>query len=323
MDATPEMNPMPPTDACCTPDRTGATPQQPQTLSPSTRKSSDEGMVKLDGGEFLMGTEDKMGFPGDGEGPIRKVTVAPFLIDEATVTNEQFTEFINDTQYVTEAERFGWSFSFHHFVSDTDAESVEQRVAGADWWWRMDGADWRHPDGPESDISDRMDHPVTQVSFNDANVFAKWAGKRLPTEAEWEFAARGGHEQRRYAWGNALTLGGEHMCNIWQGDFPRINSLEDGFHGTAPARAYEPNDFGLYCMAGNIWEWCSDWWGVDWGVITRDNPVGPEKGDTKVTRGGSYLCHSSYCNRYRVAARTSNTPDSATSNMGFRCARSV
>ena len=323
MDATPEMNPMPPTDACCTPDRTGATPQQPQTLSPSTRKSSDEGMVKLDGGEFLMGTEDKMGFPGDGEGPIRKVTVAPFLIDEATVTNEQFTEFIDDTQYVTEAERFGWSFSFHHFVSDTDAESVEQRVAGADWWWRMDGADWRHPDGPESDIADRMDHPVTQVSFNDANVFAKWAGKRLPTEAEWEFAARGGHEQRRYAWGNALTLGGEHMCNIWQGDFPRINSLEDGFHGIAPARAYEPNDFGLYCMAGNIWEWCSDWWGVDWGVITRDNPVGPEKGDTKVTRGGSYLCHSSYCNRYRVAARTSNTPDSATSNMGFRCAKSV
>ena len=323
MDAKPEMNPMPPTDACCTPDRAGATPQQPQTLSLSTRKSSDEGMVKLDGGDFLMGTEDKMGFPGDGEGPIRKVTLAPFLIDEATVTNEQFTEFIDDTQYVTEAEQFGWSFSFHHFVSDADAESVEQRVAGADWWWRMDGADWRHPNGPESDIADRMDHPVTQVSFNDANVFAKWVGKRLPTEAEWEFAARGGHEQRRYAWGNALTPGGEHMCNIWQGDFPRINSLEDGFHGTAPVRAYRPNDFGLYCVAGNIWEWCSDWWGVDWDVITRDNPVGPEKGDSKVTRGGSYLCHASYCNRYRVAARTSNTPDSATSNMGFRCARSV
>ena len=323
MAPTPETNPMPSTHTCCTPDRAGANPQQPQALSLSIKKSSDDGMVRLDGGEFLMGTEDKMGFSGDGEGPIRKVIVAPFLIDEATVTNEQFTEFIDETQYVTEAEQFGWSFSFHHFVSDTDAESVEQRVAGADWWWRMEGADWRHPDGPESDIADRMDHPVTQVSFNDANAYAKWAGKRLPTEAEWEFAARGGHEQHRYAWGNALTPGGEHMCNIWQGDFPRVNSLDDGFHGTAPARAYEPNDFGLYCMAGNIWEWCGDWWGVDWDVITRDNPVGPESGDTRVTRGGSYLCHSSYCNRYRVAARTSNTPDSATSNMGFRCARSV
>jgi formylglycine-generating enzyme len=276
-------------------------------------------MVRLDGGRFLMGTEDRNGFPLDGEGPVREVSLNAFLIDETAVTNEQFAEFISNTGYVTDAERFGWSFCFHHFVSDEVAASVEQRVAGADWWWRVDGADWRHPDGHDSGIEQRMDHPVTQVSFSDASAFARWCGKRLPTEAEWEYAARGGLEQNRYAWGNSLTPGGEHRCNIWQGEFPKFNTLEDGYHGTAPARSFEPNAFGLFNTSGNVWEWCADWWGIDWSAVETENPTGPETGQARVTRGGSFLCHSSYCNRYRVAARTSNTPDSATANMGFRC----
>ena len=278
-------------------------------------------MIRLESAEFLMGTDDRRGFPGDGEGPVRPVALDGFHIDETTVTNGQFAAFVTDTGYITEAELFGWSFCFHQFVSDETSKAVEQRVEGSEWWWRVDGADWRCPDGPDSSIEHRMDHPVTQVSSNDAYAYAKWTGKRLPTEAEWEYAARGGLEQNRYAWGNALTPGGEHRCNIWQGDFPRTNTREDGYHGTAPARSFEPNGYGLYNVAGNVWEWCADWWTVDWtSTALATNPKGPSEGTAKVTRGGSFLCHSSYCNRYRVAARTSNTPNSSTANMGFRCA---
>jgi formylglycine-generating enzyme required for sulfatase activity len=169
-----------------------------------------------------------------------------------------------------------------------------------------------------------MDHPVIHISYRDAVAYCEWAGKRLPTEAEFEFAARGGLVQQRYVWGNELTPNGEHMCNIWQGDFPKANSAEDGYVGTAPVFAYQPNGFGLHHMAGNVWEWVYDWWSPDFHVNgPRSNPIGPPHGERKVMRGGSYLCHDSYCNRYRVAARTSNTPDSSTGNLGFRCARDV
>jgi formylglycine-generating enzyme required for sulfatase activity len=190
------------------------------------------------------------------------------------------------------------------------------------WWFKIDGADWRHPEGPDSSIEGREHYPVVQVSWNDAAEYAKWAGKRLPTEAEWEYAARGGLEQKRFPWGNELTPGGRHLCNIWQGNFPDVDLAEDGFSAPAPVDAFPPNGYGLQVITGNTWEWCADWFAAEFHLMgTRENPVGPANGVTRAMRGGSYLCHASYCNRYRVAARTQNTPDSATTNIGFRCAR--
>ncbi len=274
----------------------------------------------LPGGKFLMGTNDTVGFPDDGEGPIREVSVKPFYIDKFAVTNAQFAKFIEASNYRTEAEEFGWSFVFYSFLSDSTAKKVTQTVAGTPWWTVVEGAYWKRPEGPESDISSRMDHPVVHVSWNDALAYCQWSGKRLPTEAEWEYAARGGLSQKMYPWGDELTPDGNHQCNIWQGSFPRTNRIEDGYAGTAPVDTYEPNDYGLYNVSGNVWEWCSDWFTkrVDQkGGL--DNPQGPQSGETKSMRGGSYLCHKSYCNRYRVAARSSNTPDSSTGNIGFRC----
>jgi formylglycine-generating enzyme required for sulfatase activity len=283
-----------------------------------------EGMRPVPGGEFLMGTDDPDGWPADGEGPVRVVTLQPFQIDACCVTNEQFNAFVNATGYKTEAERFGWSFVFHLFLTREQLAGVTQRVVGSEWWCRIDGATWRHPEGRGSNIKKRWDHPVVHVSWNDAAAYAAWAGKRLPTEAEWECAARGGLVQKRYAWGDELTPGGRHMCNIWQGTFPTQNTLEDGYVGTAPAKSFKPNGYGLYNVAGNVWEWCHDWFSRDFHVTgPRVDPVGPPAGERKVIRGGSYLCHLSYCNRYRVGARTQNTIDSSTGNTGFRCVRDL
>ncbi|WP_083511598.1 formylglycine-generating enzyme family protein [Alicyclobacillus acidiphilus] len=283
-----------------------------------------EGMVLIPSGEFWMGAEDGEGFPRDGEGPVRKVAVKSFYIDACAVTNREFLQFVEDTGYQTEAERFGWSFVFYQFVSSGVSKRVSQVVQNAPWWWRVDGADWRHPDGPDSDIANRMDHPVVHVSWNDAMAYCNWAGKRLPTEAEWEYAARGGLERRKFAWGNELTPNGEHMCNIWQGEFPQTNDGSDGYLGTAPAKSFQPNGYGLYNVCGNVWEWCADWFSATFHVHgPRENPTGPDHGVARVTKGGSHLCHHSYCNRYRVAARSSNTPDSSTGNIGFRCVKDI
>lgn len=288
------------------------------------RTNPQEDMILIKGGKFLMGTQEKAGFAEDGEGPIRNIKVNSFYIDPHTVTNASFARFVEETGYRTEAEQYGWSFVFYKLVSETTAKKVKQKVAQTPWWLVVEGATWDQPEGPDSNIADRMDHPVIHVSWNDVMAYCEWAGKRLPTEAEWEFAARGGLVQKTYPWGDELTPEGKHQCNIWQGDFPKENTEEDGYVGTAPAASFPPNGYGLYNMAGNVWEWCSDWFATN--IHKRggkDNPTGAETGTNKVMRGGSYLCHDSYCNRYRVAARTANSPDSSTGNIGFRCVMDV
>ncbi|MFJ2295372.1 formylglycine-generating enzyme family protein [Streptomyces sp. NPDC087894] len=318
---------------CCSPGRGGSDgpsgkipsdQAEPEETVPvaSAAQGSGDGMVLLPGGSFLMGSEDPDGFRDDGEGPVREVRVSAFRIDAHAVSNQRFAEFVSATGYVTEAERFGWSYVFAGFLP-----AALRRGAGrpdtTPWWCGVEGARWDAPEGPGSGVGDRGDHPVAHVSWNDTRAYCRWAGARLPTEAEWEYAARGGLEQARYPWGDELTPGGEHRCNIWQGHFPTKNTTEDGYAGTAPVDAYEPNGFGLYNMAGNVWEWCHDWWSTDHTAARRSDPRGPGSGDARVMRGGSYLCHRSYCNRYRVAARTRNTPDSTTGNLGFRCVRSA
>ncbi len=279
-----------------------------------------QNLIYLSGGEFLMGTDDREGFPSDGEGPVRAVTVAPFYIDPYTVTNLEFKMFVDATGYITEAEKFGWSYVFHLFVPEFGVKILGS-TRQSPWWLAVEGASWRAPEGPGSVIEDRLDHPVIHTTWNDAEAYCRWVGKRLPTEAEWEFAARGGLVQKRYPWGDEIKPGGKHMCNIWQGKFPTKNNASDGFVGTAPVQAFEPNGYGLYHIAGNVWEWCADWFSPIFHVNrSRVNPIGPSSGTSRVMRGGSYLCHKSYCNRYRVAARSQNTPDSSTGNMGFRCA---
>ena len=278
-------------------------------------------MVNLPGGTFLMGTDYEFGFPDDGEGPIHAVTLSPFAIDKYPVTNERFRQFTFATGYKTEAEVFGWSFVFWaHIPASMRDELIEDTVAAAPWWCKVRGAKWNSPEGPGSHIEGRDDHPVVHVSWNDAAAFARWSGQRLPTEAEWEYAARGGLVQKLYPWGDKLRPNGEHRCNIWQGDFPNHDTAEDGYSGTCPVDAFPPNGYGLYSMTGNTWEWCADWFAKDSHNLPIENPTGPGAGQSRVMKGGSFLCHKSYCNRYRVAARTSNTPDSACAHMGFRCA---
>ncbi|MCH7576651.1 MAG: formylglycine-generating enzyme family protein [Chloroflexi bacterium] len=276
-------------------------------------------MTLIPGGEFLMGTADEAGYPADGEGPVREVRLRGFWIDAMAVSNERFAAFADNTGHLTEAERFEWSFVFAGLLPPDFADT--RSIAAAPWWRQVFGADWRHPEGPNSNINGRPDHPVVHVSWNDALAYCTWAGMRLPTEAEWEYAARGGLEQKRYPWGDEREPDGQHRMNVWQGEFPNQNTVDDGYFGTAPVSAFRPNGYGLFNMTGNVWEWCSDWFSPTYYANgSRDNPAGPPSGDAKVIRGGSYLCHDSYCNRYRVAARTRNTPDSSTGNMGFRCA---
>tara|TARA_B100001093_G_scaffold73631_2_gene64305 strand:- start:136 stop:1104 length:969 start_codon:yes stop_codon:yes gene_type:complete len=281
-------------------------------------------MVYLPGGTFKMGADGEEVRPSDGEGPIREVTLDPFYIDTTTVTNDQFSQFIQETGYVTEAERFGWSFVFVALLAKSKVRKLKaQTVKGLDWWFAIDGASWKKPTGSGSNIKKIMDHPVVQVSWNDAQSYCKWSGKRLPFEAEWEYASRGGRESEIFPWGNELVPSGKHCMNVWQGKFPLQNTKADGYLATAPAKHYKPNGFGLYNTTGNVWEWCQDFWSAMPHSYGANNPTGPIHGDQRVCRGGSFLCHQSYCNRYRCSARTSNTPDSASSNFGFRTVASA
>ena len=277
-------------------------------------------MALLDGGEFLMGNAGSYAYPDDGEGPVRRVRLDAFWIGRWAVSNADFARFVESSSHVTEAERFGWSFVFAGLLPDDFPAT--RAVARAPWWRQVEGADWRNPEGPQSDLEGRLEHPVVHVSFNDAQAYCDWAGKRLPTEAEWEYAARGGLEGKVFPWGDELEPGGEHRMNVWQGDFPRENTLEDAYYGTCPVDAFSPNGYGLHNTTGNVWEWCSDWFSRDFHTRDRrTNPHGPRRGTHRSTRGGSYLCHHSYCRRYRVAARSSLEPESTTGNTGFRCVR--
>jgi formylglycine-generating enzyme len=311
---------------CCSPQ-----PLQPE--SRETAATTDAGptlmaslprlrMVALSGGRFRMGSEDGI-FPADGEGPMREVTLSPFSISAHAVTNEQFAAFVNATGYRTDAERAGSSFVFADFMDPDALGDVRGRVVGTPWWADVTGASWRAPEGPGSSIDGRLDHPVVHVSHRDALAFCGALGSRLPTEAEWEFAARGGLDQKRYPWGDELRPGGRWRCNVWQGSFPEYDSGEDGYRGTAPVDVFAPNSYGLHNMVGNVWEWCSDWFSPRPPADPQRDPTGPVAGSTLVIRGGSYLCHDSYCFRYRVAARSSNTPDSSIGHTGFRVVRSL
>lgn len=260
-----------------------------------------------------MGSQDDDANPYDGEGPVRQVEVAPFSISRYAVTNQDFSRFVEQTGYTTEAQEFGWSFVFAAFLPGP-LRAQSPRAQQTPWWCGVTGAYWAAPQGPGSSVEDIMDHPVVHLSWRDAEAYAAWAGGSLPTEAQWEYAARGGLDRARYPWGDELTPGGEHRCNIWQGVFPTKNTADDGHRGTAPVDAYLPNGYGLHNVSGNVWEMCRDRWSTDFAAA--HNHAGGE--ERRVMRGGSYLCHHSYCNRYRVAARSSNGVDSSSGNQGFR-----
>lgn len=254
----------------------------------------------------------------DGEAPLREVMVGAFAIDPYAVTNDWFGQFVGETGYVTEAEQFGWSFVFYTLLPEDAAPS--QGVAGAAWWRSVPGANWRTPEGPGSNLAGRENHPVVQVSLNDARAFAQWAGARLPTEAEWEHAARGGLGDVRYPWGDRDPDDRDFMpCNIWQGAFPEHNTAADGWLGTCSVDAFDPNEYGLYNMCGNVWEWCDQPLRIRSAkkLLRLADAEAVDKG-YMLTKGGSYLCHRTYCHRYRIAARTGNTPNSATGHIGFR-----
>ena len=309
----------------CTPSRDSALAQVATLMSglPTGSQAHSVAQALIPTQTFLMGDAHGDGNPLDGETPVHAVTLAAFSIDATAVTNADFAKFVAATGYKTEAETYNSSSVFHLAFNPEApgaAESILGSYQGTPWWLAITGADWAHPCGPGTSIDGIGDHPVVHVSWNDAQAYCEWAGRALPTEAQWECAARGGLVQQRFPWGNDLGEG-DWKLNIWQGHFPTENTLDDGYLTTAPVRSFEPNSYGLWQPVGNVWEWCADWFDRHYyadcaaGVA---NPAGPTGGQTRVMRGGSYLCHDSYCNRYRNAARSSNTPDSSTGNIGFR-----
>ena len=307
-----------PRKPCCVPAAASAPPPLQQAMPAG--QAAPAGLLCIPGGSFAMGTDGTEGFAADGEGPSLRLDMAPFRIAATTVTNREFADFVRATRYVTEAERLGSSFVFYLQAPERFKVQTGAAPSGLPWWLDLPHACWQRPEGPGSHIYHRPDHPVVHVSWNDAQAYCAWRGVRLPTEAEWEYAARGGLEGRRYPWGDELAPGGVAQCHIWQGDFP--NRPAGGWQpGATAARSFAPNGYGLYNVAGNVWEWCADWFSPDYyrDPAARD-PRQAMPTAARSMRGGSFLCHESYCNRYRVAARGSNTPSSTASNCGFRVA---
>ncbi len=306
--------------SCCSISRDQSSFIREESLTNTNSHTLDlANMVQIPAGEFILGSENDESSEEDGETIRREVYIPSFYMDTYAVTNEQFARFIEETGFETDAEKYGWSFVFHLFVNDELEQDILGLPKDTPWWIGVNGACWKFPEGRNSSIDHRLTHPVVHVSWNDAIAYATWAGKRLPTEAEWEYAASSGVIDRKYPWGNELHEDGEHHCNIWQGEFPYMNSGEDGFVGTAPVDSYDANAFGLYNMSGNVWEWSEESFSnqpSDSTNILLDPSI-------KLIKGGSYLCHRSYCNRYRIAARTFNTIDSSTGHMGFRCVADV
>ena len=305
--------------SCCSLGTQRDAPQPAAAAVPETRSSTPPPprVVRLPGGRFRMGTEGSP-LPQDGESPARLLNVKPFAIDPLAVTNDWFCEFVVATGYVTDAERYGWSLVFAAFVPDGAKATLS--LDGPPWWRRVDGASWKQPEGPQSSLAARLDHPVVHISWNDAAAFAAWAGGRLPTEAEWEYAAAGGIAKARFPWGETEPDDTTFQpCNIWQGEFPVHNTQADGHLGTAPANAFAPNGYGLFNMVGNTWEWCADAFRVrSLSRAARQRNESARAGGERLLKGGSYLCHRSYCYRYRIAARTGVSADGSTGHVGFR-----
>lgn len=321
----------------------------PDAGSSSGNTQENSGMVWIPGGEFLMGTNESEAY--DAEKPAHKVKVDGFWMDETEVTNSGYKKFVDATGYITVAEKApSWEDMKKQLPPNTRPPDPKDLVPASlvfvqpktivgtedvsQWWIWVPGANWKHPEGPGSDIKDKMNLPVVHIAYEDALAYCKWAGKRLPTEAEWEFAARNCLTQKRYAWGDELTPKGKYMANTWQGKFPNVNKGEDGFKGAAPVKSYEPNCYGLYDMIANVWEWTSDWYSA--GAYSKmpvnqtvSNPKGPVKSDDpedpyaikRVVKGGSFLCSDNYCVNYRPSARRGQAYDSGTSNTGFRCVK--
>jgi formylglycine-generating enzyme len=313
----------PPSGSCCS-------PVQPDVLAPAPRTASlhiapadirarlRDSAVQIPGGRAEVGTDRPL-VVGDGEGPRRFVRLKPFRLGATAVTNDEFAAFVANTGYVTEAERFGWSYVFYAHLQGVE---LTAGVVGTEWWRRVDGAYWKAPLGPTSNLEGKAAFPVVHISWHDASAFAQWAGGRLPTEAEWEHAARGGLSGAIYPWGDRHPDDDAFQpCNIWQGRFPDIDTGADGYAGLAPARSFAPNGYGLYNMSGNCWEWTAENFRVrSLKSSARTVNERAREANAKLLKGGSNLCHQSYCHRYRVAARTSNTPDTSTSHIGMRIA---
>lgn len=307
--------------ACCIPPGpSGEREHAGEPSHPGRDVGRSSQLVAIVETEFTMGNDAENAVPGDGEGPARRVRVSGFSIAPTTVTNREFRDFVGATRYVTDAERFGSSFVFYLQVPDDARRLVRQVAAGLPWWLPVPDASWQRPEGAGSHIYTRLEHPVVHVSWNDAQAYCAWAGARLPSEAEWECAARGGLDGRRFPWGDELARDGVPRCNVWRGSFP--NEPAEGWRpAPVPARSNEPNGFGLYNACGNVWEWCEDWFSPTYHAkTTARDPKFVRRTGRRSMRGGSFLCHDSYCSRYRVAARGSNTPESTSSNLGFRLA---
>ena len=307
-------------ESCCPPPAEKAGGVTRGSCTVGGRRRVPGHAVRIPGGRAFVGT-DRRELADDGEGPVRRVRVLPFLIGATTVTNAEFGAFVDATGHVSEAERWGWSFVFWSDVPNSVGPT--EGVIGSEWWRRVDGANWRQIHGPGTADEFHPDHPAVHMSWHDAAAYADWVGGRLPTEAEWEHAARGALGDVRFPWGNDEPDDETFLpCNIWQGRFPQHNTAGDGHVGTAPAASFAPNGYGLYNMAGNVWEWTAD----DFRIRSLKKQVKERLRNMKgfkLAKGGSFLCHRSYCYRYRIAARSGISPDSTAAHQGFRVAWDV